>query len=177
MYPNKVGQIVPQIGKRSKQRYNQKQHNANDHGAIGCSPTDQNAAIQEVKGRMDKKIATAIQEQAREGKLGCADAFRIAENTAVMPLDVGETADALSIRLERCQLGLFGYGEEKRIVQPADQVPPELEQAIRDRVINGRLPCAEAWLIASQLGIPKIKVANAAEKLDVRISQCQLGAF
>ena len=126
---------------------------------------------------MDEKIATAIQKQAHEGKLPCAAAFRIAENIAVMPLDVGEAADALSIRLERCQLGLFGYGEEKRIVQPAAQVAPKLEQAIRDRIINGRLPCAEAWLIARSFGIPKVEVANAAEKLEVRIGQCQLGAF
>lgn len=109
--------------------------------------------------------------------LRCINAFRIAEDLAVMPLDVGETADALGVRLARCQLGLFGYGDPKHIVKPAEQVAPELERAIREGLVGERLPCAEAWAIAARLGIPKLEVANAAEKLGVRINQCQLGAF
>jgi hypothetical protein len=74
-------------------------------------------------------------------------------------------------------LGLFGYGEPKRIVQPAEQVISELEQAIQAGLIDRRLPCAAAWAIADRLGLAKLDVANAAEKLGIRIKQCQLGAF
>lgn len=126
---------------------------------------------------MNERIAEAIRERLSEGMLRCVDAFRIAEEMVVMPLDVGETADALEVRLARCQLGLFGYGDPKRIVQPAEQVAPELEQAIREGLVDGRLPCAEAWAIAKQFGLSKLEVANAVEKLEVRIGQCQLGAF
>jgi hypothetical protein len=126
---------------------------------------------------MDERIAKAVREWLSEGKLRCADAFLIAEELAVMPLDVGEAADELEVRLARCQLGLFGYGDPKRIVKPAERVAPMLEQAIREGLVGGRLPCAEAWAIAARLEIPKLEVANAAEKLDIRISQCQLGAF
>jgi hypothetical protein len=49
--------------------------------------------------------------------------------------------------------------------------------AIREWLILGRLPCAVAWAVAARFGIPKLHVANAAERLDVRIGQCQLGAF
>ncbi|MBN1811780.1 MAG: hypothetical protein JXA14_08085 [Anaerolineae bacterium] len=126
---------------------------------------------------MDERIAEVIRERLSEGMLRCADAFRIAEEMALMPLDVGEAADALEVRLARCQLGLFGYGEKKRIVQPAEQVAPELEQAIRDGLVEGRLPCAEAWTIAARFGLSKLEVASAAEKLEICIGQCQLGAF
>jgi hypothetical protein len=126
---------------------------------------------------MDERIATALQERVDGGKLRCADAFRIAEELSVMPLDVGEVADALGTRFARCQLGLFGYGDPKHIVQPAEHVAPELEQAIHGGLVGGRLPCAEAWAIAARLGIPKLEVANAAEKLGVRIGHCQIGAF
>jgi hypothetical protein len=126
---------------------------------------------------MDKKIASAIRGRAKDGTLSCVDAFRIAEELAVMPLDVGEAADALEVRLARCQLGLFGYGDPKRIVQPAEYVAPELEQAIREGLVNGRLPCAEAWAIAARFDLSKLDVANAAEKLEIRVGQCQLGAF
>lgn len=126
---------------------------------------------------MDERIAKAIQERLSEGRLRCVDAFRIAEEMVVMPLDVGEAADALKVRLARCQLGLFGYGDPKRIVQPVEHVAPELEQAIREGLVDERLPCAEAWVIAARFGLSKLEVANAAEKLEIRIVQCQLGAF
>jgi hypothetical protein len=126
---------------------------------------------------MDERIAKAIRERLSEGKLRCVDAFRIAEEMAVMPLDVGETADAMEVRLARCQLGLFGYGDPKSIVHPAEQVAPELEQAICSGLVGGRLPCTEAWAIAARFGLSKLELANAAEKLEIRIGECQLGVF
>ena len=126
---------------------------------------------------MDERIAAAIRERARKETLRCATAFQIAEELGVMPMAVGKTADALEVRLSRCQLGLFGHGEQNRVVEPAEEVTPELEQAIREGLILGRLPCAVAWAIASRFGMPKLHVANGAEKLGIRIAQCQIGAF
>lgn len=126
---------------------------------------------------MDNKIADAVRERAKEDKLSCGAAFRIAENLEVNPLQVGEMADDVGVRLYRCQLGLFGYDGEERIIHPAEEVSPELELAIRQGVIVGRLPCAVAWALATRFDIRKLDVANAAEKLDIRIGQCQLGAF
>ncbi|HID89827.1 MAG TPA: hypothetical protein EYP52_09005, partial [Anaerolineae bacterium] len=97
------------------------------------------------------------------------------------PLEVGQTADALGIRLNRCQLGLFGYGPKAegrhKIVQPAETVEPGLAQAIRDNLVEGKLPCRAAWDIASALRIPKMDVSAAAEALGIKITRCQLGAF
>ena len=126
---------------------------------------------------MDDRLAEAVQERAREGKLSCGAAFRIAEQLSVSPLQVGEMADALGIRLYHCQLGLYGYDGEERIVHPAEEVSAELEEAIRDGLIVGRLPCAVAWVIARRFGVPKTHVANVAERLGVKIGQCQIGAF
>lgn len=126
---------------------------------------------------MDKEIANQVRERAQEGELSCAAAFRIAENLEVNPLEVGQAADELEVRLNRCQLGLFGYDGEERIVHPAESVSPELELAIREGLVVGRLPCAVAWALATRFDVRKLDVANAAEKLDIRIGQCQLGAF
>ncbi len=125
----------------------------------------------------DKRVMTAVQERAEKGKLPCAVAFRIAEELGTTPLAVGRAADALGVRLVRCQLGLFGYGESKSVVEPANEVTPELEQAIQEGLILGRLPCPVAWAIAARFRMPKLHVVNAAEKLGIRVSQCQLGAF
>lgn len=126
---------------------------------------------------MDERVAAIVRQRAKEGVLDCAEAFRIAEELGVEPLAVGMAADAANVRLVRCQLGLFGYGEHKRVVRPAESVSPELEQAIREGLVEGRLPCATAWAIAARLGLPKMDVSNAAEKLGVRVKPCQLGAF
>ena len=126
---------------------------------------------------MDERVAAALREQAPEGTLPCVAAFRVAEQLDVTPAMVGEAADTLDVRLIHCQLGLFGYGERKSVVKPAAEVAPEMEQAIREGLILGRLPCAVAWAIAARFHVPKLHVANAAERLGVRIGQCQLGAF
>jgi len=126
---------------------------------------------------MNERVASAVRERAPEGTLRCAEAFRIAEQLDATPAAVGETADTLDVRLTHCQLGLFGYGERKSVVEPAAEVAPQVEQAIREGLILDRLPCAAAWAIAARFQMPKLHVANAAEKLGVRVGQCQLGAF
>jgi len=126
---------------------------------------------------MDERVVAAVEERAQDGQLQCAVAFRIAEDVGVAPLAVGRAADDLNVRLTRCQLGLFGYGEQKSVTDPADEITSELELAIREGLILGRLPCAVAWAVAARFGIPKLHVANAAERLEIRLGQCQLGAF
>ena len=126
---------------------------------------------------LDDRVVAVVREEVGEGKLGCAQAFRIAERLNATPLMVGRAADALDVRLARCQLGLFGYGEKKRLVVAAETVAPELEQAIHEGLVLGRLPCTVAWAIASRFHMPKMAVANAAESLAIPIGQCQLGAF
>ncbi|MBW1683324.1 MAG: hypothetical protein JRJ83_18275, partial [Deltaproteobacteria bacterium] len=69
------------------------------------------------------------------------------------------------------------YSPEKSVVSPAEQVPPDLESAIRGALVEGRLPCASAWAIARKLGMAKMAVSAACEKLGIKISACQLGAF
>lgn len=131
---------------------------------------------------MDERIVEAIRRHLdSEGMLPCAAAFRVVEELGVEPLAVGQTADEMGVRLNRCQLGLFGYGPKAegrhKVVRPAETVEPGLAQAIQDGLCEGRLPCKTAWEIAEALGVPKMEVSAAAEALGIRIARCQLGAF
>jgi hypothetical protein len=92
-------------------------------------------------------------------------------------LEVGVTIDLLEIRLKRCQLGLFGYGQKKGVVKPAVKVSTELEKAIHGALADGRLPCLAAWKIADGMGIARMDVSSACEALKIKIKPCQLGAF
>jgi len=127
--------------------------------------------------KVNEELARAVKARAREGELPCAVAFSIAEEMNVPPEEVGFTLDVLGIRVVKCQLGLYGYKPEKRIVKPAERVAPDLEKTIRDSLINGRLTCAEAWRIAERFGLRKMEVSSACETLGIKISACQLGSF
>ena len=128
---------------------------------------------------MKQQIAAQIQESLAEGKLPCPLAFKVARRLEVSPQQVGEVADELSVKISRCQLGLFGYGSNKgsKSLEPTPEVGEQLEARIRDRVTEEELPCATAWDIASELTMKRIDVARAAESLGIRITQCQLGCF
>ncbi len=127
----------------------------------------------------DERIAAAVRPKARDGRLGCADAERIGAELDVPMAEVGRTLDLLEIRIDRCQLGLFGYpsGEKGKGVRPADQVTAELEAAIRGRLAAGRLPCTAAWEIAGTQKISRMAVSAACEALKIKVKPCQLGAF
>jgi hypothetical protein len=152
---------------------------------------------------VSEAIAQAIYEGLDDGKLPCDVAFAIAEAQEVKPRLVGQTADALQIRLCRCQLGLFGYpgktgwdiphlvADEPVMARP---IPEGLEAAIREaagvadvqadpsaqRVVEasaGRLSCAQVWDLAVRFNAPKILVGYVVDQLGIRIVACQLGAF
>ncbi len=127
--------------------------------------------------KMMDDVARSVREKARDRELTCAQAFDIARKAEVSPEEVGFTADRLEIAVTRCQLGLFGYSPVSRIIQPAETVSAELEKAIRAALVDGRLPCAAAWEIASRFRMARIKVCSACENLKIKITRCQLGAF
>lgn len=127
--------------------------------------------------KVNELLAQAVRAQAPEGEIACAIAFEIAKERNASPGEVGFTLDKLGVKVVKCQLGLYGYKPNKRIVKPAETVSPELEKAIRNSLNNSRLPCAPAWEVAERLGLRKMEVSAACETLGIKISACQLGSF
>ena len=127
--------------------------------------------------KINEIIGRAVNMKAVDGKISCDDAGSIADELSVTMQEIGVTIDLLEISLNKCQLGLFGYGAEKKIVEPAGAVNSELERSVREAAVNGRLPCEAAWKIAERLNISKMAVSAACEDLKIKIKPCQLGAF
>lgn len=125
----------------------------------------------------DKSIEEAVLRQSKDGELSCAEAFMICRQNNVSPDIVGKCADARKIKLVKCQLGLFGYYPEKKMVKPASDVAAELKFVIEGALVAGRLPCASAWKIAEKFHAGKMDVSSACEKMGIKIKPCQLGAF
>jgi hypothetical protein len=127
--------------------------------------------------KVNPLIAEAVRKRAKEGRLPCAVAFEIVKELDTSPDEVGFTLDHLEIKLIKCQMGIFGYNNDKPSLRLMDSVPEELKDAIMHALEGGRLPCRAAWDIAKRLDIGKMVVTVACEKLKVRISSCQLGGF
>ena len=128
--------------------------------------------------QLDPTLTKLVSETAKDGRLACASAFTIAKETGANPTDVGRAADLLEIKIAKCQLGLFGYTKKKRnIVEPAETVSAELEQAFREGLVEGRLPCKKGWDIAERFGLSKMEITAACERLNIRLGHCQLGTF
>ncbi len=125
----------------------------------------------------DPKIRQALEWIVKDGTASCAALHKIADDLNIPPAEVGVAADLMEARLTRCQMGLFGYLPEGRIVRPADEVSSELEGAIRGALVNGKIPCLSSWEIAKRFGIAKMDVSRTCEALHIKISSCQLGAF
>ena len=124
-------------------------------------------------------LVERIRSSAVNGRLPCPNAFRIAAELGITPLEVGEKATQLGIKISRCQLGLFGYDDlgSKGVVTPMKDVPERLKAEITAHLVDGKLPCEAAWEIAKKLQIGKVQVSGAAEALGIKISSCQLGCF
>ena len=129
---------------------------------------------------MKERIAGRIEVYPDEG-LPCAVAHYIAADLGVTPLQVGETADQTGVRITMCQLGLFGYAVKGRpsyrIRHPMEDVPEQLERAICEAAVDGRVSCAALWRIGAEQGYSRPEMGNAVEALGLKVKPCQLDFF
>jgi len=131
---------------------------------------------------VEPALADAIRARLREGRLDCTAAFAVAKQKNFAPLAVGEAADSLGVHLSRCQLGLFGYpGRAKAWENPGwkrTEIPKDLEPAVCSAVgQDGILSCAAAWDVADRFSVGRAQVGFLANRLNIKIKRCQLGAF
>ncbi len=127
--------------------------------------------------RPDPNIVKEMRKRVRGGGISCALAFEIADNLRVDPKEVGRTADALDIPIVKCQLGLFGYKPDKKIVTPENAPNQEVEDAVKGSSVNNRLSCEKAWQFAAQFNMSRLTLSNVCQANAIQIKTCQLGAF
>jgi len=56
-------------------------------------------------------------------------------------------------------------------------IAESLAEAVRGALVDGALPCADAFRIAKELKVAPAEVGRAADELGVKVSRCQLGLF
>ena len=125
----------------------------------------------------DPEISRRLKQKIVDGKVSCAAAHAIADELPAAPHKVGMAIDLMEARIHKCQLGLFGYQPEKRIVKPAADPSPEIENAVTAQLESERISCKKCWDIADQLGKQRMDISSVCERMGIKICQCQLGAF
>ena len=123
------------------------------------------------------KVRQGIQEKAAGGHMSCAAAHTLAGSLGVSPGEVGMGMDLMEVKISKCQLGLFGYSPNKKIVKAPETCPPSIAEAVRAEVRDGRISCEACWKIAGRLGASRLDVSGVVEALQLKVRPCQLGAF
>ncbi|SCY54024.1 hypothetical protein [Desulfoluna spongiiphila] len=125
------------------------------------------------------EVIKELKGAARQGRISCALALSTAFRCGVTPGEAGTCLDEQGIRIESCQLGLFGYGpgKQKRIQMP-ETISGEVADWMADRAeAHGHITCSEIFAKAKEDGLSRALLAGACEKTGVKIRACQLGAF
>jgi len=127
--------------------------------------------------QINETIAEKIRTLANDNCLMCASAHKIGKTLNIAPSEIGVQIDLLEYRIAECQLGLFGYSDGEKKINPDIEIEPALNEQLDRTSKDGRISCLECWTIAKNLKIKRIDVASACEKKNIRIKPCQLGAF
>lgn len=52
-----------------------------------------------------------------------------------------------------------------------------IEEELKKKAVNGRLPCSIARWIAEELSVSYHEVGEVADELNIKITDCELGCF
>ena len=127
--------------------------------------------------KINEKMTALIKSFSSENNLTCSMAHQAANELGVSPGEIGIQADLIEFRITMCQLGLFGYEDGTKQIDPDFNLPSDMEEQIDKISKEGRISCLECWNIAKNLNTKKRDVASGCEKKKLRIKPCQLGAF
>lgn len=127
--------------------------------------------------QLNQAIIQRILQASSNGRLTCASAHRLAKAQNCLPKQIRKQADLLELRISQCQLGLFGYGQNKKKFNSGTDISSKLKDRILDVQCDGIIDCKTCWEIAKEFKISKIDMGSVCEQLEIRIKSCQLGVF
>ncbi len=126
--------------------------------------------------QMDKDLLNALRPFIHNNRITCKSAHDAAQALQVSPGQMGPMLDSLGCKVERCQLGLFGYGRKKKLdpeISLSETLNSSLSAAQKDNCIS----CLTCWNLADNLFVSRLEIGSACEKKQLRIRPCQLGIF
>lgn len=126
---------------------------------------------------MKATLESKIQASLVDGYLPCNVALEMAGKLKVAPKTVGDVANRLGIRIINCQLGCFTLEKAKHDEFEGESINETVAEGIKGRLLEGRLLCAVAFRLEKELGVSLKEIGDTANKLKIKIANCQLGCF
>ena len=137
--------------------------------------------IEENAGNLSKEQRSYLEERVKaslkDGYLSCPVAWKIADETNVPRIAVGNITDRMGIRVANCQVGCFKV--DKTV--PQNIIPENIGSAIiaTMEALNEtrELTCAKVIELAVKNKLASMDLADIANLRKWKIRQCQLGCF
>jgi len=129
--------------------------------------------VKEVSTELEEKVTSSLVD----GQLPCSIAFEVAQELEVSQREIGKTADELGIKITECQLGCFESEKATYSDVGSIDINNTLAEEVKAVLVSGYLPCAVTFQVAKKLKVAPKEVGNAANKLKIKITGCQLGCF
>lgn len=127
--------------------------------------------------KINETVADKIKAMTNNNTITCASAHKISKDLNLPPSEIGIQIDLLEFRITECQVGLFGYKNGEKRINPEIEIPPDLDDELKKSASSGRISCRSCWDIAGLLKMKRLDIGSACEKRNIRIKPCQLGSF
>jgi hypothetical protein len=123
------------------------------------------------------RLEKAVKKSLADGYLPCPAAFKVARESRVPGIAIGEMTDRLGVRITDCQIGCFKV--EKTVVggSAGKNEDKEIAGLLADLNKNDDLTCARVFALSRQFKCTPLVIANIANNHKLKIHQCQLGCF
>ncbi|OFZ62282.1 MAG: hypothetical protein A2328_06955 [Bdellovibrionales bacterium RIFOXYB2_FULL_36_6] len=136
-----------------------------------------NFAAKHKAHRINVEIADRVKAMADNNNITCSSAHQISKILNLPPSEIGIQIDLLEFRITECQLGLFGYSNGKKKINPEIEIPGALDTLLEKSAVDNKIACLSCWAIAGDLKMKRLDIGSACEKKNIRIKPCQLGSF
>jgi hypothetical protein len=125
----------------------------------------------------EDKIEQAVIASAVNGYLPCPVALRITADLNEESKRVGDIINRLGVRITDCMLGCFKIKKSLHEELDHKHFSQEINEAIQSSLVDGLLPCRVAHDLGRKAKVSFREIGDAATKMKIKISHCQLGCF
>ena len=126
----------------------------------------------------DENVRKVLETKIKNERISCSAAHQAAAEASVSPAEIGIVLDLLEVRINGCQLGLFGHkGDKGKAELKMPENPEKLISAVLTASQDGAIGCAELWAAAAESGFSRHEAAAVCDGHKIKIGRCQLGAF
>ena len=105
---------------------------------------------------LNEAVVEILKKKVKNERISCKAAHEAASLARVSPAEIGRTLDILEVRINGCQLGLFGHKTDHGKAEfRLPENPEALRKAVADASNEEGISCDALWKAAAGAGCTK----------------------